>query len=237
MLGEQALVHRRAAARLAGALEEARELVEEGGARRRHGLGQGRVQSHDGLVAPRQAPEHRRQAGQRAVAHGELRSLGQERLEHAGRRRLLARRRRAAGPAELLLGRERRNGADPASPARSSKHLPRRLAPGRGRRLEPPPPEVGDRLRHLPLGRPRLGQPDEDAPRLGMGRPARQEAPRLPLGLRPRAQAKDRVGGRERGLGGEHGVREALGEPAEAGESRSPRRRPGGVASAAKNAA
>ena len=88
----------------------------------------------------------------------------------------------------------------PAPRARSSR-LSRAASPHGGRRrLDPAPPEVGDGLGHLPLGRPRLGQPDQDPPRLRVGRRAGQEAPGLALGVRPEAQAEGGVERRELGL-------------------------------------
>ncbi len=97
----------------------------------------------------------------------------------------------------------------PAPPRQVVQALARRLAPGGSRRLDPAAPEVGDGLGHLALGRPRLGQPDQDPARLRMGRRARQEPPGLALGVGPQAQPERGVVGGELRLRQQEGVGEA----------------------------
>ena len=110
---------------------------------------------------------------------------------------------RAAGPGGTAPRSVSGGTGSPAPRARSSS-ISRAASPqAESRGLDPPTPEVGDRLGHLSLGRPRLGQPDQDPPRLRVGGRAGQEAPRLPLGLRPRAQAEAVSSGRQLRLGRE----------------------------------
>ena len=214
-LGEELLEDRHGGGLLTGSGEEPAQLGEELGPRRRGRLGEGGLQERDGLGAARAPAKDGGEPDEDPVAGRRLGRRAEQDLERADRRRGLSTVGEPLGLDERLVRGEGRDG-QAVDPREVLHGLPRRLAPARGGRLDPPAPEIQERLRHLALRRPGLGEPNEHAPRFRVIRRPGEEAPRLALGVRPPAEAEGAVGGRQDRGRGEDRVGEAIGQGPEA---------------------